>query len=344
MPYRQKAKPQYAVQRRTKAAPKPKLVPQQYHSPVNPMLAQEGKRANIPEPKKQEQRKYDGTRVAVIKEGDKVRMVGSRSWKNDYGPLHPHIIEELKNLPVDLAILDGELTFFKVGTDRDVFVTALASPETRKRMGVESKLELFDVLYVEDDDLQHLPFKDRDEILRTLVPSGLDNVRVVKTVTKNKEKYFDDMKAKQGEGVVLKEEDSPYRQGVRSPEWLKVKHWKDTDVVVVGWTPGNGARASTFGALILAQKDKTGKLKYVGRTAGLKTAELATMLKKMKNLQTPKAPLADIPADVHAAGWVKPEMVITVKYYERTPNQILRFPDFLRERPDKKPSEAPIET
>ena len=103
----------------------------------------------------------------------------SRNWVNDYAPLHPQIVADLKKLPVDRCVLDGELTFFERGTDRDVFVAALASPETRKRLDVEVKAELFDVLWVEDDSLEHLPFKDRaeiDEILCTLVSSGLEHV------------------------------------------------------------------------------------------------------------------------------------------------------------------------
>ena len=40
--------------------------------------------------------------------------------------------------------------------------------------------------------------------------------------------------------------------------------------------------------------------------------------------------------------WVKPLIVAEVKYYEKTPYGIYRFPDFLRERTDKKPNECKV--
>jgi bifunctional non-homologous end joining protein LigD len=304
------------------------------------MLAQEGQREDIKRRSLHEQRKYDGTRITVIKEGNDVVIKGSRNWVNDYAPNFPEIVSEVRKLPVDNCVLDGELTFFKNG--KDVFLTAMAGQETKK--GLMAKAMLFDVLWVDDDNLEHLPFEDRDEILKTIVPAKLKFVEAVKTVLKNKEKYFEELKAKQGEGVVLKEAGSPYRQGQRTPEWLKVKHWKDADAIVVGYTQGQGARANTFGSLILAQKDKNGKLKYIGRAAGLKEAELRRLLAKMKGLETKAAPLVDAPAGLKAKAWVKPHIVVEVKYYEKTSGGILRFPDYLRERTDKKPSECLVNT
>ena len=44
------------------------------------------------------------------------------------------------------------------------------------------------------------------------------------------------------EGVVLKQLDSLYLPGRRSPLWLKVKNERIADVVIGGWIPGHGAR------------------------------------------------------------------------------------------------------
>lgn len=38
--------------------------------------------------------------------------------------------------------------------------------------------------------------------------------------------------------------------------------------------------------------------------------------------------------------WVKPKIIVEVKYYERSKNGMFRFPDFLRVRTDKKPQEC----
>ena len=45
------------------------------------------------------------------------------------------------------------------------------------------------------------------------------------------------------EGVVAKRLDSPYRPGVRSPDWRKIKNFRTQSVVVGGWRPGQGRRA-----------------------------------------------------------------------------------------------------
>src|SRR4029450_2899107 len=65
------------------------------------------------------------------------------------------------------------------------------------------------------------------------------------------------------EGVVAKRAASPYRPGRRSPDWRKVKTQRTQDCVIVGWTPGQGKRAGTLGALLLALYDD-GWLRYVG--------------------------------------------------------------------------------
>lgn len=322
--------------------PKIAPAPVQYKRPFKPMLAQEGQRADLGQVRKEAQRKLDGTRTFVIKDGSSVRLIGARNWVNDYGKNHPELLDDIRKLPVDHCVLDSEFTFFRKGTDKDVFLTALAGPDKIKELGLEAKLMVFDVLWVDDDNLEHLPFTDRDEILDALVPKGLEHVVKVKTVLKDKEKFFEDLKAKQGEGVVLKEEESPYRQGVRSPEWLKIKHWKDDSAVVVGYTKGTGARAATFGALVLAKKDKNGQWRYVGKASGLKDQEIRDMLTKMKRLGVSKSPLTDAPPNLDVKGWVDPKVVVDVKYYEKTPAGIYRMPDFLRERTDIRPGDCKL--
>lgn len=333
MTYRKKAKQQYAQTRKE---------PFQYSKPrrIHPMLAEQGTPEDIERLHDyDEQRKYDGTRAFIIKDGDKVVLRG-RSWINDYAPKFPEIVAEVKQLPVESCVLDSELTFFKKGTDKDVFVTALANPETKK--DYTAKLMVFDALFVEDYDLEKLPFLDRREIIEKIIPGRLRHVEAVETVEKNKKAYFRTLKAKQGEGVMLKERKSPYREGERTREWLKIKHWKTDEAVVVGYTQGEGARASTFGAVILAQRDKNGKWRYVGKTSGFSEKELARLLKKLRSLETKKPPIIDAPSGINVKAWVKPEIVAEVKYYEKTENGAFRFPDYVRERDDKSPEECKL--
>jgi bifunctional non-homologous end joining protein LigD len=317
----------------------PPKIAQQYLRPVKPMRCKEGTRADVKAPNKRQQRKYDGTRSAIIKDFNDVSIIGSRTWTNDYGKNHPEIVEEIRKLPVDRVILDSEFTFFKKGTDRDFFLNAQSTQETIDKYDGEAKLVIFDVLYVDNDSLEHLPFDDRDEILRTIIPQSTKYLIVPKTVkdVKEKEKHFEELEKRKLEGVVEKEAESPYRQGVESSEWLKVKNWKSDEAIVAGCTVGNGKNSSTFGSLIIAQRGKDGNLHYVGKVAGLNGFEAEKMLKTIQTTKMSKSPITDIPADVmgEVQQWCKPKTVIEVKYLNRTEKGLLRMPDFMRERPDK---------
>ena len=97
-----------------------------------------------------------------------------------------------------------------------------------------------------------------------------------------------------------------------------------------------------MGALILAQRDAKGNLRYVGKTSGFSNAEMLRLLAKMKKLKTSKPPVQGVPNDVKAKVWTQPKIVVEVRFYERTDDGIFRFPDFMRERTDKKPMECQI--
>ena len=66
------------------------------------------------------------------------------------------------------------------------------------------------------------------------------------------------------EGVMAKRRDSPYREGKRSRDWIKLKHTRTQEVVIGGWRPGKGARADTVGSLLFGIPDG-GELRYAGR-------------------------------------------------------------------------------
>ena len=76
------------------------------------------------------------------------------------------------------------------------------------------------------------------------------------------------------EGVMAKRRDSPYREGKRSRDWIKLKHTLTQEVVVGGWRPGKGHRADSVGSLLVGIPDGGG-LRYVGRVGtGFTDAEL----------------------------------------------------------------------
>ena len=81
------------------------------------------------------------------------------------------------------------------------------------------------------------------------------NLKDLQTVILN---YFNEIRAKGGEGVMVKDTSGTY-EFKRSKYWLKMKDWNDADLKVVDYTKGYGARTGKIGSLICETSD--GKLR-----------------------------------------------------------------------------------
>jgi bifunctional non-homologous end joining protein LigD len=128
--------------------------------------------------------------------------------------------------------------------------------------------------------------------------------------------------------------------GLRSPDWIKVKFDRTGDYVIGGWRSG----ARKLGGLLVGTPAPDGKLQFRGRVGGGIGAHAETeLLTALAPLATTTSPFADgaVPReDARGAHWVSPDLVVEVRYGNRTPDGRLRFPRFLRLRPDKTPAEC----
>jgi len=102
---------------------------------------------------------------------------------------------------------------------------------------------------------------------------------------------------------------------------------------VVGWTDPEGSRPF-LGALLLAYYDRDGRLVYAGRAGtGINTAELERLWRRLQPLSTDKMPL-DLPPPrstrfgsplvLSRVHWVRPELVVEVKFLTWTEDNLLR--------------------
>jgi bifunctional non-homologous end joining protein LigD len=241
------------------------------------------------------------------------------------------------------AVLDGEVVALDQ-QGRPSF-TALAERMHVREPGRAARLAaaipvtymIFDLLGLDGADLTQVPYAQRRALLDGLdlvgehwlvPPSFVDGPATLATA---REYAL--------EGVVAKRLTSLYRPGVRSPDWVKVKAELSAEFVVGGFRPG----VRTLGALLIGVPRPDGRLAFRGRVGGgISGAAERALLAALRPLTTVESPFADpLPReDAKDATWVRPEVVVEIKYGQRTPDGRLRFPRFLRLRPDVSPEEC----
>jgi bifunctional non-homologous end joining protein LigD len=147
------------------------------------------------------------------------------------------------------------------------------------------------------------------------------------------------------EGVVVKAAGSKYRPGIRSSDWLKIKHTRTQEVAIAGIRPGKGNRASTFGSLLLGVPDSDGTLRYAGRVGtGFDERMLRHLLTRLTPLRTDDNPLEGVPdIDARDALWVRPELVGEVEFAGWTTDRSLRHARWRGLRPDKDVADIRVE-
>ncbi|MEX1253932.1 MAG: DNA ligase D [Dehalococcoidia bacterium] len=287
--------------------------------------------------------KLDGVRaIAFLRDGE-VRLLSRRGL--DATAQYPAVAQELAQLALGEAVLDGEIvapdeqgrpSFHRLQQRLNL------SRETdirRAEAEVPVLYYVFDLLYHDGYDLRRSPLDARKSLLnRVLTPAG--RILLLDHFDEEGQVAFDAATALGLEGVVAKRRDSAYESGKRSRNWLKVKGTTSEEFVVAGYTPGQGSRSTTFGALVLAYYDD-GQLAYAGNVgSGFDDRTLDELTPRLEAMRSDECPFAERPDVLGEATWVRPELVAEVKFDQWTPDGRLRAPVFLRLRDDKPAAEA----
>lgn len=273
--------------------------------------------------------KWDGYRaIATIRDG----VVDLRSRNGlDMTATYPEL-GALADAVAGDAVLDGEI----------VALDAKGRPsfELLQRHEVPVEYFVFDVLRLGTESLEKLPYEERRERLEAAVREA-GPVRVPGDAGRDLKKALARSSRLGLEGVMAKRRDSPYREGRRSRDWIKLKHTRTQEVVIGGWRPGKGARADTIGSLLFGIPDGE-TLRYAGRVGtGFSDAELKKLRTRLDRLARQTAPLEGVPReDARDAHWVTPTLVGEVVYAERTSEGRLRAPAWKGWRPDKDAGEV----
>jgi ATP-dependent DNA ligase len=160
--------------------------------------------------------KYDGFRLRVERDGDRVRLItrGGYDWTKRY----PWIAEAALKNRQKRFVIDGEAVV--LGVDGISDFDALLSG----RHNEEVQLCAFDVLAIDGDDLRRLPLSMRQPNLQRLLARRPDGIFISEF---ERGEIGPDLFRKACEfgleGLVSKHRDRPY-QGGRSRHWIKVKN------------------------------------------------------------------------------------------------------------------------
>ena len=198
--------------------------------------------------------------------------------------------------------------------------------------------EVFDVLWMDGEDLTRVPLQERQRRLGLAVtPMGA--VRHHEAFVGEGKALFEAAREQGLEGIVAKRLDSPYVEG-RSAAWIKIKAQRSIECVIGGWTAGQGGRANTLGALLVGVY-RDGKLVPVGHVGtGFDERTLKDLLALLRERESPTTPFVKAPRVNQPARWCLPELVCEVRYTGITNEGILRQPAYLGLRPDIDPKEA----
>ena len=343
--------------------------------PIRPMLAEriidpkEGlKRANG---KVALEYKLDGERVQIHKNNTEVQLF-SRSLEkitNHY----PDIVEAIRKFSIHNCILEAEIVPLDLVTKK---IQPFQELMHRKRkynisdviLKYPIKVFLFDILYLEGNNLTQYQYRQRRGILQSIVKTNRNNIieLVKQNVSSNLnqiEIFFRKAKYEGCEGLMLKQLDSKYRAGAREFLWMKLKKEYGTtlvdsfDLTVIGALLGKGKRTGYYGALLLAAYDKKSdtfqSICKVG--TGFSDYDLELIYNELKDYVVDKK-YYNVNTNLKMDIWFTPKLVIEIIASEITLSPLhtaayglikenfgvaLRFPKYSGKiRLDKKPEDS----
>ncbi len=311
--------------------------------------------------------KFDGFRVAVHKQGDKVELF-SRNLEN-MTHAFPDLVEAVRReLKAKSAIMEGEAIAFNPTTNE--FLPFQETTKRRRKHEVEAmakKLPLvlfaFDLLYLNGEDITQKPHTQRRKLLEGILDKNNIIIRIAEERIIHNAKeiltFFNEAISEGLEGLMLKKLDSPYKAGGRGFHWVKFKRSQsgsltDTvDCVLLGVYTGKGKRTEfgVGGLLVGVYNSKKDRFETISRVGtGLTDDEFRRVNEIYKKLKLDHKP-ARVESKIEPSFWIEPRVVLEIVADEITKSPIhtageeegvgyaLRFPRLVKFREEDKRAE-----
>jgi bifunctional non-homologous end joining protein LigD len=277
--------------------------------------------------------KFDGYRIQARLDRGKVKLLTRKglNWTSKF----PTVAAAIAKLPAKSALIDGEVV---VEGDDGLSSFSLLQQDLKASRHDRMVLYGFDLMHLDGADLKSLPLVSRKDALAKLFKRepARGVLRLSESLTEAGSTLLRHACKMGLEGIVSKVADAPYRSG-RGQDWIKTKCSDRQELVVAGVVPST-VDARAVGALVLSFYERD-KLHYAGRTGTGFTHEIArSLFRKLKVLETAKAPFETIPAEERGARkpiWVEPSMVVEVDFHGWTHGERVRQASFQGVREDK---------
>ncbi len=260
--------------------------------------------------------KWDGYRVeAVVRDG----TVGLFTRNgNDASVYFPRLLTPPTWIEAHEAIVDGEVVApDDAGRPDFGLLQERISAGRGGRAAGPLVYQAFDLLYLDGRSLVDVPLEHRKRLLELVLRPNA-RVQFAGHVEAEGVAFFDAVKTQGLEGLVAKRRGSRYEPGRRSTSWLKIKARPEQELVVGGWTPGEGS-AAELGALAVGVFEGE-RLRFVGKVGSgfdqRTRRELRTLLDGLEADAPPfdPAPPPDYRGrwggDLAGIRWTRPELVI----------------------------------
>ena len=278
--------------------------------------------------------KLDGIRIQIHCREHEVRIY-TRNL-NEITAALPGIVDTVRRLPLTEAVLDGEALWMGEGVPA-------AFQETVSQIDADAPPEgvvtfLFDLLQLDGEDLLDTPLRERTRRLHALAP----DLTIPGVITSDPDvgrRVLEQSLQAGHEGVVVKDDASPYAAGRRGGSWRKVKPVHTYDLVVLGAEWGHGRRQGWLSNLHLGARDPgSDRFVMVGKCfKGLTDELLEWQTRELLEREVGRRGIAVL---------VRPELVVEIAIDGVQSSTrygggvVLRFARVKRYRPDKSAAEA----
>ena len=312
--------------------------------------------------------KYDGMRLQLHWQKDTGLLKAFTRNLEENSDMFPELKQAVKHLSARSVILDGEV----LGIDpvSGNFVPFQVTMTRKRKHEISQQADkvpvrymVFDVLYLDGQDVHRLPYHKRRQLLLQVVTES-DHISPVPSEYSddpNRLRQLHHTYLEEGyEGVVVKKKDSPYTPGRKGWHWVKMKESEEQvgkladtiDAVVMGYYYGRGKRTALgLGSFLVGVVDDTTDaeryltLSKIG--TGLTDEQIRQLTQQLNQLRVEHQPsVYQVDENLMPDVWVEPELVVVVAADNLTFSPIhtsgygLRFPRLVRIRTDKSAQQA----